>query len=386
MKTIAILLVAAAATLPASGAPPAPTDPCALAGGWTLSSFKLESQNPEFYEEGERPSWLPQTFTITCPKLLGSPALEYDDGKGRVSIPRTGRDPLEFKLVSKGKGRTDGSIHYTGYTMRLGPDGDLVVAALSGSRRPGQETRPWEGHSMTSLQAAAVYVRPKPAPPAGAPGVAKVKEAPRGPLSAEGGKALTDKAAAMGQALLPTKKDEKLPAASESGSEPWRADAREMHKIWACRHPRTADMSLCEFAARELRAHDIPWRLALANWDFATDLLPTHRYSAGGMTAEGLTDASWQWCKDHRDVVQGLLGRPGRRSDLYNPRASILWWIAEFEEQRAKMGAKTDPWRVAAGVFLPAAPYGKRAEQELRAWRSTIAKQDRCVLSQKTKP
>ena len=136
----------------------------------------------------------------------------------------------------------------------------------------------------------------------------------------------------------------------------------------------------------ELRARGIPWRLALANWDFATDLLPTHRYSAGGMTAEGLTDASWQWCKDHRDVVQGLLGRPGRRSDLYNPRASILWWIAEFEEQRAKMGEKTDPWRVAAGVFLPAAPYGKRAEKELRAWRSTMAKQDRCVLSQKKEP
>ena len=49
--------------------------------------------------------------------------------------------------------------------MRLGPDGNLAVAALSGSRRPGQETRPWEGHSMTSLQATAVYARAKPAEP-----------------------------------------------------------------------------------------------------------------------------------------------------------------------------------------------------------------------------
>lgn len=262
--------------------------------------------------------------------------------------------------------------------------------ASSGTKTAAQLEAEFEAiaKSLPVRQFKPQYARhfPPPAPPAGAPGAAKDKEAPRSPLTAEGGKALTDKAAALGQALLPAKKDEKLPAAAAPGSEPWRADAREMHKIWACRHPRTADLSLCEFAARELRAHGIPWRLALANWDFATDLLPSHRYSAGGMTAEGLTDASWQWCKDHRDVVQGLLGRPGRRSDLYNPRASILWWIAEFEEQRAKMGEKTDPWRVAAGVFLPAAPYGKRAEKEIQAWRSTMAKQDRCVLSQKTKP
>ena len=165
MKTIAFFLALAAAASPASGAPAAPADPCALAGAWTLSSFKLESQKPEFYKEGERPAWIPQTFTITCPKLWGGPALEYDGDKGRVSVPLAGRDPLEFKLVSKGKGRTGGGIHYTGYTMRLGPDGNLAVAALSGSRRPGQETRPWEGHSMTSLQATAVYARAKPAEP-----------------------------------------------------------------------------------------------------------------------------------------------------------------------------------------------------------------------------
>lgn len=165
MKTIAFFLVLAAAAAPASGAPPVPADPCALAGGWTLASFKLESQKPEFYKEGERPSWIPQALTITCPKLWGSPALEYEDGKGRVSVPLTGRDPLEFRLVTKGKGRTGGDIHYTGYTMRLDPDGNLVVAALSGSRRPGQDQRPWEGHSMSSLQATAVYGRPKPGEP-----------------------------------------------------------------------------------------------------------------------------------------------------------------------------------------------------------------------------
>ncbi|MCX5797593.1 MAG: hypothetical protein NTY77_19050 [Elusimicrobia bacterium] len=233
-----------------------------------------------------------------------------------------------------------------------------------------------------------------PAPPqaAGAAGAAKKPEAPGklGPqeekallVGPEKEKALKADEDSMAQALLPTKKEESLPASPAKAEEPWRADAQEMYKIWTCRHPRTADMALCEFAARELSAHNIPWRIALANWDFATDLLPSHRYSKGGMTAEGLTDASWTWCKGHREVVRGLLGRPGERSDLYNPRASILWWIAEYEEHAQKMGKKADPWRVAAGVFLPAAPYSDRAEDEMRGWKDVAAKQDRCLVPAK---
>lgn len=240
------------------------------------------------------------------------------------------------------------------------------------------------------------FAPPAPPPEPGAAGAAKKPEAPGqlGPqeekalVGPEKEKAIQAEAVSTAQALLPTKKEESIPAPAPQASEPWRADARDMYQIWACRHPRTADLSLCEFAARELSAHNIPWRIALANWDSATDLSPSHRYSAKTtkgvtMTAEGLTDASWQWCKGHRQVVKSLLNRPGEHSDMYNPRASILWWIAEYEEHQQKMGKKADPWRVAAGVFLPAAPYSERAEDEMQKWQNVAAKQDRCLVPSK---
>lgn len=230
---------------------------------------------------------------------------------------------------------------------------------------------------------------PPPAPPpdaGAAPAAAAERKEAQGKLTPAKEKDIRDRSEGIAQALLPTKKEESLPASPAKAEEPWRTDARDMYKVWTCRQPKTADLSLCEFAARELRAHNIPWRVALANWDFATSLKTSHRYSAGGMTAEGLTDASWTWCRGHREVVRGLLGRPGKRADLYNPRASILWWIAEYEEHRGIMGKDTDPWKIAGGVFLPAAPNSKRVQREIRGWKSVYKLHDYCLLPPKKKP
>jgi hypothetical protein len=106
------------------------------------------------------------------------------------------------------------------------------------------------------------------------------------------------------------------------------------------------------------------------------------KFSKGGMTAEGLTDANWGFCKDHPEAVRALLGREPVRSDMMNPRASILWWIAEYEVERGVMGEDADPWRIAAGVFYPASPDGKRAKQEVRRW-VRVALEHETILSGK---
>ena len=135
-------------------------DPCSLAGEWTLGSFKIDSPKPESAQAQERPDWVPESFVISCPKLWGAPALDYTDGKGeRVSVPLAGREPLKFQLTSK-KTRLP-QVTVTAYTMRLGPDGALALAAIRTSRLPGQDLRPWEGHSLYSLSVTAVYGRKK---------------------------------------------------------------------------------------------------------------------------------------------------------------------------------------------------------------------------------
>lgn len=181
---------------------------------------------------------------------------------------------------------------------------------------------------------------------------------------------------------VPAVEGRAVPGQPPQAAPPWLADAKDLCKVWTARNPRTAEPALCEFAARELRAHGIPWRVALANWDYASSLKPWMKYSAGGMTAEGLTDANWGFCKDHPEAVRGLLGREPRRSDMMNPRASILWWIAEYELEREKLGAGADPWSIAAAVFYPASPEGKRARLEVRRWKRVAAEHER-ILSER---
>ena len=181
---------------------------------------------------------------------------------------------------------------------------------------------------------------------------------------------------------IPTPSVQSYPdlAAREAVVPPWEADTRDILKVWKARHPKTADPDLCDFLAHQLHVHGIPWRVPMANWDYATDLKPRMKYSAGGMTAEGLTDASWDFCRGYPEVVRGLLGRNPRHSDMMNPRASILWWIKEYELERQKLGgAGADPWRVARGVFLPARPDGRRAQREQRRWKAVAAEQDRIL-------
>ena len=187
--------------------------------------------------------------------------------------------------------------------------------------------------------------------------------------------------AAGSASAIPTPPSEAVPGQTGSSAvPPWEADARDILKIWKARDPKTADPDLCDFAARELRAHGIPWRVALANWDYATSLKPRMKFSEDGMTAEGLTDASWNFCRDHPEAVRSLLGRKPQHSDMMNPRASILWWIKEFEMERQKLGGEgADPWRVARGVFYPAEPDGARAKLEQRRWEKTAAEQDRIL-------
>lgn len=182
-------------------------------------------------------------------------------------------------------------------------------------------------------------------------------------------------------AAIPTPASQAVPGQStkQAAAPPWQDDSRDICKIWTARNPKTADPDLCEFAARELHTHGIPWKVALANWDYASSLKPWMKYSAGGMTAEGLTDASWGFCRDHPEAVRGLLGREPRHSDMMNPQASILWWIAEYEIERKQLG-DGDAWRVTRGIFYPAEPDGARARLEQRRWQ-LVAREHDGILS-----
>jgi len=186
----------------------------------------------------------------------------------------------------------------------------------------------------------------------------------------------------------------------------WQENARRMCQIWRVRNPKTADLTLhefaehgrqlprgipwndtatddlplCAFAARELSKYEVPgrtpmlWRVALAYWVNGSGLKYRTKTTAKGMTAEGLTDASWTYCHGVRgnvgDIMKVLGRTKARRSDMMNPFCSIRWWIAEYLEWRAKLGSNADNWRIAGAVFYPARPFGRRVRREIGTWQS----------------
>ncbi|MFA6029845.1 MAG: hypothetical protein WC969_08330 [Elusimicrobiota bacterium] len=229
---------------------------------------------------------------------------------------------------------------------------------------------------VKGLKSAYAKYFPPPSAPAGKDGAAGAgASAAAGPLGPEKSKAIGERMNAMGKALSPERKDEVLPGAAPA----WAAAARDMHKIWTARNPKTADPELSAFAAKNLHEHGIPWRLALANWDYASSLKPWMKLTVGDMTAEGLTDANWGFCRDHPEAVRALLGREPKRSDMMNPRASILWWIAEYEVEKRKLGGDADPWTIVGSIFLPSDPHGKRVAQEQRRWKKVADQHARIV-------
>ncbi|MDD5656948.1 MAG: hypothetical protein PHF00_06805 [Elusimicrobia bacterium] len=230
---------------------------------------------------------------------------------------------------------------------------------------------------------------------------------------------------------LPPAQDVAAVVGKPVAQEPWAQDAREICNIWRAHNPKTwnitleqfakadgqfrrswndtatGNLPLCEFAARELSKIEGParsprlWRVALAYWISGSSLKPNMRFSAGGMTTEGLTDANWRYCVARPDAVADLLGVLGRTrlrhsngrsgNDMMNPFFSIRWWMAEYLDWRSKLpgsrgwrmqsrqNREPDNWDITGAVFLPVAYSNpnsrrlKRVQREIRVWKQLDA-------------
>jgi hypothetical protein len=165
MKTVAFFLVMAAAALPAAGEPS--------------------------FEDKLRAS------LILCMKVGASPEGRQDCARVLRAARALSRKKQPAAAPEPAAGQVEGFL--------------ASLDAASGTKTAAQLEAEFEAiaRSLPVRRFKPQYARhfPPPAAPAGAPGAAENREEPRGPLTAEGGKALTDKAAAMGRTLLPDKKD-----------------------------------------------------------------------------------------------------------------------------------------------------------------------------------
>jgi hypothetical protein len=146
--------------------------------------------------------------------------------------------------------------------------------------------------------------------------------------------------------------------------------------VWQRLAPWSFSVSRCEFFVAEHERQGIAaeWPASWCYGMSGSSMKPSMTYSAGGMTARGLMDATE--LQYPREQCRKRFGT----TSLHDPQVSIATHVFQAAGIHHNTGRRG--FSLMRAVFLPRAPDGGRARQEERRWRGIAGRMNKLLAAE----